>query len=192
MCKRKKQHLNPVLHLYHKHVICMLACNFSCIRFIAPEINPLPFFSPLILSPLPDMLLLFVVLFEMSSFYLHPLLCYVLMPVVIFFFSFPPHHGHYDCSPYCCCNFPIFFLFFWTLLHSFCFSFPSWTLFYMFCCGICGSFFLFALFHFLFRAVVQSAEVRSPQRRGPALHVEAVDNCLRPLRPPAPMLHTLL
>lgn len=113
-----------MLHLYHKHVICMLACNFSCIRFIAPEINPLPFFSPLILSPLPDMLLLFVVLFEMSSFYLHPLLCYVLMPVVIIFFSFPPHHGHYDCSPYCCCNFPIFFLFFLDSLAFFLLFFP--------------------------------------------------------------------
>lgn len=71
-------------------------------------------------------------------------------------------------------------------------SFPSWTLFYMFCRELCGSFFLFALFHFSFRAVVQSAEVRSPQRRGPALHVEAVDSCLRPLRPPALMLPTPL
>lgn len=173
----------------------MLACNFSCIRFIAPEINPLPFFSPLIFSPLPDMLLLFVwCCLKCHLFYFHPLLCYVLMPVMIFF-SFPPHHEHYDCSPYCCCNFPIFFLFFWTLfllLFVFSLSFPSWTLFYMFCRGICGSFFLFALFHFSFRAVVQSAEVLSPQRRGPALHVEAVDNCLRPLRPPALMLPTPL
>lgn len=46
--------------------------SLSRIRFIAPEINPLPFFSPLIFSPLPDMLLLFVLLFEMSSFYFHP------------------------------------------------------------------------------------------------------------------------
>lgn len=138
----------------------------------------------------------------MSPFYFHPLLCYVLMPVVILFFSsFPPHHGHYDCSPYCCCNIPIFFLIFFSfwalllfllLLLVFLLSFPSWTLFYMFCRGICGSFFLFALFHFSFRAVVQSAEVRSPQRRGPALHVEAVDSCLRPLRPPAPTLPTPL
>lgn len=120
------------------------------------------------------------------------LLCYVLMPVVIIFFSFPPHHGHCDCSLYCRCNFPIssFFSglpFFLSASLCFLLSFPSWTLFYMFCRGICGSFFLFALFHFLFRAVVQSAEVRSPPRRGPALHVEAVDNCLRPLRPPALM-----
>ena len=71
-------------------------------------------------------------------------------------------------------------------------SFPSSSLFYMFCRWICGSFFLFALFHFLCRAVVRSAEVLSPQPRGPVLHVEAVDSCLRPPQHPGPMLPTPL
>lgn len=71
-------------------------------------------------------------------------------------------------------------------------SFPSSTLFYMFCRGICGSFFLFALFHFLCRAVVRSVEVLSPQPRGPVRLVEAVDSCLRPLQHPGPMLLTPL
>lgn len=100
-----------MLHLYHKHGICMLACHCSCIRFIAPEINPLPFFSPLIFSPLPDMLLLFVcatvwnvTFFFFTSFALLP------FDACCAYFFFPPHHGHYDWSPYCCCNFPILFL----------------------------------------------------------------------------------
>lgn len=66
-------------------MICMLACNCFCIRFIAPEINPLPFFSPLTFSPLPDMLLLFVWCCLECHLVSHPLLCYVLMPVVIMF-----------------------------------------------------------------------------------------------------------
>ena len=71
-------------------------------------------------------------------------------------------------------------------------SLPSSTLFYMFCRWIRGTFFLFALFHFLCRAVVRSAEVPSPPLRGPVRHVEAVDSCLRPPQHPGPMLLTPL
>lgn len=45
---------------------------------------------------------------------------------------------------------------------------------------------------FLCRAVVQSAGVQSPPRRGPVHHDEDVDSCLRPLQRPGPMSLTPL
>lgn len=132
-----KSNVAPVSQTWDMHVS---HCNCSCIRFIAPEINPLPFFSPLISSPLPDLLLLFVccclechLILFFTSFALLP------FDACCAYFFFPPHHGHYDWSPYCRCNFPIFFFF---LSGLSCFrsaplcvllSFPSWTMFYMFC-----------------------------------------------------------
>lgn len=71
-------------------------------------------------------------------------------------------------------------------------SSSSSALFYMLCLWICGSFFLFALFHFLCRAVVQSAEVQFHRPQEPVHHGEVADSCLRHLPHPDPTSHTPL
>lgn len=134
-----------------------------------------------------------MVLFQISSFYPHLLLCYFLMPFISLHTTCIITGAHLLIAPVAVlCNCSCFSI--WTILLSFCFCllyFPSST-FYMLFHWICGSFFLFALFHFLCRAVVRSAEVPSLQPRGPVRHVEVVDSCLRPLQRPGLMLPTPL
>lgn len=156
--------------------------------------------------PLRDMSLLYVCCCLASSFFIH-----MLCSVMLWCLSFLPFYPPPTLSLVLLFLMLLWFLLslllsIWTLLlclylsilHSF---FPLClklylshysTLFYMFCRWIRGSFFLFALFHFLCRAVVRSAEVLSPPPRGPVHHAEAVDSCLRPLQHPGPMLLTPL
>lgn len=155
--------------------------------------------SSFVFFPLRNMLLFYVwSCLKSHLFYPHHLLCSFLMPFI---------------SATLLWMVLLFLLLLWILLWSFsCFSIwtlclaffsfslcwlhakslPSSTLFYMFCRWICGSFFLFALFHFLCRAVVQSAEALSPQPRGPVHHGGAVGSCLRPRQHPGLMLLTPL
>lgn len=118
-----KSNVAPVSQTWDMHVS---HCNCSCIRFIAPDINPLPFFSPLIFSPLPDLLLLFVCccLECHLILFLHPLLCYLLMPVVLIF-SFLHTMDIMTGLLIAAVIFQFYSFFIWTLLLSFCSSLCS-------------------------------------------------------------------
>lgn len=145
-----------MLHLYHKHGICMLGTATVPVSGLLLQKSTL-YPSFLLLFSLLCLTCCFslcagvwnVTFFIFTSFALLP------FDACCAYFFFPPHHGHYDWSPYCCCNFPILFLFYLDSLAFFLLLFVFFSLSHP---GLCSTCFVaefvvrsFYLLYFTFR-----------------------------------------